>query len=334
MRTGKGWHIFGYPKRIIVLAALFLSAVAGQVWAAEGSEQRVQLTASELFAFADAARDREDYELAETAYRALSTNPDIELQTEAHFRLGMMLADQQHKYREAATEFRRILDYKPKAARVRLELARMQALMGNLGAAEREMRAAEANGLPPQVERMVRFYANALSASKPLGASVEVAIAPDSNINRATRSDTLGTVIGDFTLDQNAKARSGVGLALRGKAYARMPLGAKTNLLARMSGSADIYRESDFDDFIVGLQVGPELTLGRDKIAMSAGPAWRWYGAQPYCSGHHADNGHRNLFADSFWKRGRKRAIIWDRAEGIWRIFHNPGKFCRRYPSD
>jgi len=212
-----------------LLAALLLPAVAGPAYAAENGEQRIQLTPSELFAFADAARDRGDYELAETAYRALSTNTDIELRTEARFRLGMMLADRQHKYREAATEFRRILDDKPKAARVRLELARMQALTGNLGAAEREMRAAEANGLPPDVERMVRFYANALSARKPFGASIELAIAPDSNINRATRSDTLGTVIGDFTLDQNAKARSGVGLALRGQTYARLPMGAKAN---------------------------------------------------------------------------------------------------------
>ncbi len=242
----------------------------------------VELTAAELFAFADAARDNGDFASAETAYRALASNPDLELRSEARFRLGMMLADRQQKYREAATEFRRILDDKPDAARVRLELARMQAMLGNLGAAEREFRAASAAGLPPDVERMVRFYANALSARKPFGGSLELAIAPDSNINRATKSDTLGTVIGEFTLDEDAKAQSGIGLALRGQTYLRKPIGKAANLLARLSGSADIYRASQFDDFALGLQIGPEYTSGKDKIALSIGPTWRWYGTDPY----------------------------------------------------
>ena len=240
------------------------------------------MSVAELFAFADAARDAGDFATAEQAYRALASNPDPELRTEARFRLALMLADKQKKIREAAVELRKILDEKPDAPRVRLELARMHALLGNVGAAERELRAAEAAGLPPEVERMVRFYANALSARKPFGGSVEVALAPDSNVNRATKSDTLGTVIGDFTLNEDAKARSGVGLALRGQAYARVPLGAKANWLTRLSTSADVYRDHTFDDYVVGVQSGVELTAGADRINLSAGPAWRWYGTDPY----------------------------------------------------
>lgn len=242
----------------------------------------VTLTPAQLFRYADAARDAGEFATAETAYRALAANSDLELRTEARFRLAMMLADKQKKYREAAVELRKILDEKPKAARVRLELARMHAQLGNAGAAARELRAAEAAGLPAEVEQMVRFYANALNARKPLGGSLELAIAPDSNINRATRSNTLGTVIGDFTLDDAAKAHSGVGLSLRGQTYARLPLGAKANLLARVSGSADLYRDHAFDDFILGVQLGPELVSGADRIALSAGPGWRWYGTDPY----------------------------------------------------
>jgi hypothetical protein len=243
------------------------------------------MSAAELFAFADRARDRGDFATAETAYRALAANPDPELRTEARFRLGMMLADGMKKYREAAVEFRRILDEKPHAARVRLELARMQALLGNLGSAERELRAAEAAGLPPEVERMVRFYANALSAKKPFGGSFELALAPDSNINRATRSDTLGTVIGDLTLSKDAKARSGVGLEMRGQAYGRIGVQPNTNLLVRLSASGDFYRASLFDDWALGVQAGPEYTAGADRITLSVGPSWRWYGEKPYSFG-------------------------------------------------
>ena len=248
----------------------------------EAPARSVTLTPAQMFAFADAARDAGDFATAEAAYRALSTNRDIELRTEARFRLAMMLADKQRKYREAAVELRKILDEKPKAARVRLELARMHAELGNAGAAERELRAAEASGLPAEVQQMVRFYANALNARKPFGGSLEIAIAPDSNVNRATKSDTLGTVIGDFTLDEAAKARSGVGLSARGQAYARLPMGKTVNLLGRLSASGDIYRDHQFDDYILGVQVGPELTSGADRIALSVGPGWRWYGTDPY----------------------------------------------------
>jgi outer membrane protein len=247
------------------------------------ANEPVTMSAAELFAFADGARDRGDFATAETAYRALGENPDMELRTEARFRLALMLADSMGKPREAAVELRRILDEKPKAARVRLELARLQAMLGNIGAAERELRAVHAaTALPPEVEQMVRFYAAALNARKPFGGSFEVAIAPDSNINRATRSDTLGTVIGDFTLDDNAQAQSGVGLTLRGQAYLRQPVSNAADLLARVSASGDFYREHQFDDWALSFQVGPEFAVGTDRLAFSVGPAWRWYGTDPY----------------------------------------------------
>jgi hypothetical protein len=246
----------------------------------------------------------------------------------------MMLADKQKKYREAAVELRKILDEKPKSGRIRLELARMHAQLGNASAAARELRAAEAAGLPAEVEQMVRFYANALNARKRFGGSLEVAIAPDSNINRATRSDTLGTVIGDFTLDDAAKAHSGVGLSLRGQTYARLPLGSKVNLLARVSGSADVYRDHAFDDFILGVQVGPELVSGADRIALSAGPSWRWYGTDPYsfnyggnASWQHPLGKRTQLRVDGGVARvNNKRndlqdAVVWSLSAGLDRAF-------------
>lgn len=272
---------------LIRLLAFFLAGLAGlaqgiPAMAQEAAQQRV-MSAAELFAFADAARDAGDFATAEAAYRALSENPDVEVRSEARFRLGLMLADRMGRPRDAAVEFRKILDEKPDAARVRLELARMDAALGNLGAAERELRAVQASGqLPPEVEQAVRFYANALSANKPLGGSLELALAPDTNINRATRSDTLGTVIGDFTLSEDARAKSGLGVSVRGQAYVRAPLGKGARLLGRVSTSGDIYGNSDFNDIALAVQGGPEIRSGRDRISLSGGPVWRWYGMKPY----------------------------------------------------
>ncbi|WP_084384668.1 surface lipoprotein assembly modifier [Novosphingobium naphthalenivorans] len=269
-----------------VVAAAALVAVPVVVHAQDvrtsPAQTPARLSAAQVFALADAARAKGDFATAEAAYHALESDPDPELRTEARFRLGMMLADDLHRYTDAAIAFRRILDDKPGAARVRLELARVLAMTGDMRAAEREFRAAEAAGLPPQVERMVRFYANALNARKPFGGSFEVALAPDSNINRATRSDTLGTVIGDFTLDKDAQAKSGVGLDLRGQAYWREGLEKGTDLLVRVSGGGSLYRDSAFNDISTGLQIGPQYASGKDRITLAAGPTWRWYGKSLY----------------------------------------------------
>jgi hypothetical protein len=248
----------------------------------EGESASATLSATQVFALADAARMRRDFGTAETAYRALTQDRDVEIRTEARFRLGMMLGDELHRYADAAIEFRRILDDKPATARVRLELARMQAMLGNLGAARRELRAAEATGLPPAVEQLVRFYSRALNAKKPVGGSIQVALAPDSNINRATRSDTLGTVIGDFTLDDDAQARSGIGLDLQGQGYLRLDIGSDAALLVRASGRGSLYREAEFNDMTLGLQAGPQFSSGKDQVTFSFGPSWRWYGGNPY----------------------------------------------------
>jgi hypothetical protein len=270
--------------RISIFAAVSLAlALAVPAVAQEPpSPQTTTMSAAQLFAFADRARDSGDYRTAETAYRALAGNPDVELRTEARFRLALMLADKEMKYREAAVLLREILDEKPNAARVRLELARMQAEMGDLGAAARELRAAEAAGLPPEVERMVRFYTAALNSRRPYGASFEVAIAPDSNINRATRSETLGTIIGDFNLSDDAREQSGLGLATQAQLWGRVDVAKGVDVLARVSGSGNFYRRSEFDDTSLALDAGPEITLGADRLNLSAVTTWRWYGLKPY----------------------------------------------------
>lgn len=261
------------------------SAAPQSVPEEEGVEEPaggVQMTASQLFSYADAARDAGDFKTAEIAYRALMEDPAPNLRQEARFRLARMLAVSQEKHREAAVLFRRILDEKPDATSVRLELARLLALMGNFSEARRELRAAQAAGLPAQVEQQLRFFANALTAMKRLGGGLEVALAPSTNVNRATASDTLGTIIGDFDLSEDAQAQSGLGLSLRGQAYYRHPLSTKTDILIRGSASTDFYEKSDFNDFSGSIQIGPQWRWGRDRFSLSGAASRRWYGGDPY----------------------------------------------------
>ena len=248
---------------------------------AEPPRSTVSLTADQLLAFADRAQRAGEFGVAEGAYRALFDDASVEVRSEARFRLAMLFVVRK-RLADAGVLLRRILDEQPGAQRVRLELARVLDMMGDEVGARRALREAQAGGLPPEVARFVDRYSAALRSRKPFGASVELAIAPDSNINRATRSNTLGTVIGDFTLDEEAREKSGIGAALRAQAYVRRDVGKSVTLLARAGAAADIYKKSAFNDISLSLAAGPEIRSGSDRVTIEAGTIWRWFGGDPY----------------------------------------------------
>ena len=257
-------------------------ATAAEPPAADGADS-VKLDAAALFHFAEASEAERDFAAAEAAYRALAEDPDPEYRTEARFRLARLLADQLARPEEAAVQLRRILAEKPGASAVRLALARIETQLGHRGAAARELRAAEAAGLPPDVERMVRFFSSALLAMKPAGGSLELAASADSNLNRATRSDTLGTVLGDFVLGSDARARAGCGFSAQAQGFVRTGIDRNATLLAEASLAAEIHPHAgQFEDVVLALRLGPEYTSGADRITLSAGPVWRWFGRTPY----------------------------------------------------
>lgn len=246
-----------------------------------GGQEITPLSAEQLFAFADRALDSGNIAAAEAAYRALFNDSSIQIRNEARFRLARVYL-KLRRLPECAVLLREILDEQPTAQPVRLELAHVLELMGDAAGARRALRDARAGDLPAEVVRFVDRYSAALRARKPLGASIELALAPDSNINRATRSSMLGTVFGEFVLDSDARQRSGIGLALRGQAFARQTLGSDLNLLARISGSADLYRDSQFSDVTLGVSLGPEFSSGADRLTVEIGGQTRWYGNAPY----------------------------------------------------
>jgi hypothetical protein len=268
----------------LVLAASSLPGAAGVPTGASPVQPSriVRLTPAQMFRLAEVATTKGDMVTVRAVYAALEQNPDPDIRSEARF-LHAKLLIQEKRNRDAAVLLRRILDEKPDATRVRLELAHVLEVMGDASAALRELRAAQAAGLPATVARVVDRYSEAIRASRPLGASFEVAVAPDSNINHATRSDTLGTIFGDFDIDHASKARSGLGLSVRGQAFRRLPLGiGDSSFLVRASGFGDLYRKSDFNDVALDIAAGPELRIGRNQLNLEFGATQRWYGQEPF----------------------------------------------------
>jgi hypothetical protein len=245
------------------------------------AQRTIRLNMEQVFSLADAAQERGDIRVAEAAYEALAHDPNKQVRAEALFRHAKLLA-KAGQLESAATLFRTLLDERPDAIGARLELARALDLMGDKDAAWRELRSAQASGLPSRVARLVDRYSDALRSARPMGASLEITIAPDSNISRSTRSDTLGTVLGDFEIDDDSKAKSGLGLALRGQGYRRFGLGEGSSILVRASGFADLYKKSEFNDIALDVAAGPEFLAGRSRVQLELGATQRWFGQDPY----------------------------------------------------
>lgn len=267
----------------ITLGSSATILAASPAGAADSARNRptVHATAADLFHMADLFAGQGKPDEARSILGLLARNPTVDIRSEARFRLAQLLAAQ-GQFAGAAVELRRLLDEKPGAAAARLELAALLDRMGDKEGALRHMRALQASRLPPEVTRLVDRYSNALRAARPIGASFEVAIAPDTNIGRSTSSDTLGTVLGDFAIDEGSKAKSGIGLSVRGQAFRRLPVGSNARLLLRAAGSADLYAKPRFNDVALDFAAGPELDVGRNRIGVELGATQRWFGQKPH----------------------------------------------------
>jgi hypothetical protein len=156
------------------------------------------------------------------------------------------------------------------------------AATGDESGARRELRRAGAAGLPEDVARVVDRFATALRSSRTIGGAVEVAVAPDSNINRATTQERVDTVVAPLTLSKDARATSGIGFSLSVQGFARGQISDRVDLLSRASLRADLYGKSRFNDVVVTLASGPEFRLGGARVRPAAIAQRRWFGGDLY----------------------------------------------------
>lgn len=243
------------------------------------------VSAAELFALADASAAEGDLAGAETMLVALTGDPDPELRAEARFRLAA-LREKRGDLPGAIEALRALLAEKPDAQRARLELGRILALQGDEAGARRALREAQAAGLPADVAWTVRRFSTALRSSAKRGASIEIAVGVDSNVNRSTADKFISTVIAPFELLPDARRQSGIGVSLSGEAYSRDRLLGAT-WLTRIGAYGELFPgKSRFDDVQASLTSGPEIAAGTGRIRPAFVYERRWYGGDRYSEGY------------------------------------------------
>ena len=239
------------------------------------------LSAFDLFALAERQQAAGKTASAITIYDGLAHDPSADIRAEARFRKAALLALGK-RYKDAAVLLRSILDEQPEATSVRLELARVLALMGDEVAARRALRQAETSGLPADVAATVQQFSRALRSTRRFGGSLELSFAPDSNVNRATDARTLDTVVAPLTLSREARAQSGLGVKTVASAFLRHPLTDSLTLLPRVAMVGSFHRKSDFNDMSGSALLGVEWGTAADRVTSSIGGSVRHYGDRPY----------------------------------------------------
>lgn len=201
--------------------------------------------------------------------------------SQVQFLLAML--DRQDKdYASAIQRFHRILVNEPKAVRVRLELGRTFYESGDYYDAERQFLFARAGNLPNAVIRNVDRYLVSIRGLKTFAFGFSVSIAPDSNLNAGPAIDAISLYGLPFQLSPDAKAKSGVGLAVAGNVE-WAPRVAK-QLRFRMGAQAyrNQYRDTQFDDMTLSAYAGPRFNSRRWEFNLLGNVGRRWYGDRVY----------------------------------------------------
>ncbi|WP_158703036.1 surface lipoprotein assembly modifier [Allosphingosinicella vermicomposti] len=273
------------------VAALLLAAIAlpcpvyaaqtaSEVQCAEG-QCTYRLTPEQLLAQAERLVQERRFDEARVLADALGKAPGFELQ---HRFLTGFIAVETGNPEEAIRQFRAILADDPTQTRVRLELARALLMTGKEAAADHHFRLAENDGgLPEDIARTIRNARGLIRSQRRWNVTLDLGIAPDTNINGATDAETidfrLGPYIIPLKLDDEARRQSGIGQIAAFSGEARVPMGDRISLIVDGYGQATNYRGDDFDDFSAQIAVGPEFRLDTmTSISVQALGQQRWYG--------------------------------------------------------
>ena len=269
---------------IVAAAALAAGQVASDKPGCVGEANCAELTPQQMFALADQLFNEGKRDEAAEILRALTQDRDLEIRSEARFRLAALL-EQMGDLQGAVDSLRALLAEEPNANPPRLELARILERMGETKAAKKELAKAEAIGLPPEVAVNVRRFASRLAQSPARrGLTVELSAGPDSNINRSTSSPFIDTIIAPFELSEDARRIAGFGTTGVARFDSLDTIGP-IDLRTRISGRADLYNKSRFNDVQLSADSGPEFVIGKLRVRPSAIAERRWYGGDLYAKG-------------------------------------------------
>ncbi|MBM6576735.1 DUF560 domain-containing protein [Microvirga sp. SRT01] len=242
---------------------------------------RITLTPPQLLAAAERLIGEQHFAEAKPLVEALRLAPGFKLQTRF---LGGLIAARTGDYASAADAFMAILADDPRQTRVRLELAQALMALKKTASADRQLRIAQQDAdLPQQIARTIRTVRDTIRSGRAWRLDFNIGIAPDTNINNATTAQSITVLLGDQAyqadLNEDAKAKSGLGQTAQLSAGLRLPVAPNVSALAELDANGTNYGGRHFDDYAVQLAGGAEYRLTpTSSVSLEGVYARRWYG--------------------------------------------------------
>lgn len=196
-----------------------------------------------------------------------------------------LLAAHDKDWKRATRHFRVALNDQPEWTRARLELARALYNQGQMGAADYHFRLAQNDSLPPDIARVVKDYRQSIRAQKNWDVSLQIGIAPDTNINSATSARTLVfpgfSSTAQFALSPDARSKTGIGQTLESTGRVRLKLSPVYAMDVEAQARVVNYSGSRYDDISISPAVGVSRDFGnRTRLGVAALFSQRWYGGK------------------------------------------------------
>ena len=250
----------------------------------DGQTCEVKLTGDQLLAATERLVRQRRFTEAKPLIEALGRAPRYRIQS---LFLTGYAAVETGRLDDAEHAFRQLLEIDPKQTRVRLELARVLMLKGDREAADHHFRlASQDKSLPPEIAATIRSVRGIIRDQRAWRFSFDFGFAPDTNINNATSAEQVDLLVSPnnrqpFTLNPDARARSGLGLVGSFSGGLRIKQSERLALLIDGDGQFTHYANDDFDDYVFQLAVGPERKLSAaSTVSLQAVGLQRWYGGK------------------------------------------------------
>ncbi len=210
-----------------------------------------------------------------------------ELANENNFRLAHFYQINR-QYNKAEDILREVLMADPDHYNSRLSLAQIMARRKEYRSALYHLRFAMGGDAPVAVQNDIKSILTTVNNSPTTYFNMSAAIAPDTNINRATQNrdidlDINGTSF-PFVLGDDSLASSGIGVVISANARYETPLA--DNLLLRFDGVGSWlnFRDSEFDDIFLRSQSGLRWLYDNGSISAQGILARQWFAGEGFAT--------------------------------------------------
>lgn len=211
-------------------------------------------------------------------YRQLERDPSVDVRCEARFQHSQLLIAKSN-YSGAAVLLRATLDEKPDWQRARLAFARALARIGREPSARRELRQAQVTPVTAELQPQIDTFADTLLKVPPVGGTLEVAFAPNSNIDRASAATLLSPEVLPFSLTRSPPVFSGNGLRISSQLYGYLPITSRILATAKLTLNNHLYPTASYDDHVGTLEAGAVAQWHRERLHVTVGDTLRIYGS-------------------------------------------------------